>query len=298
MRLHRIAGRSISRWAATLLRQKIVNVTNCNSDMTTKIEKERWAQDAINKFVQQSCGFLVPGEEGRIAPEVGTGTIVRTKGGHYCILTARHIAEDALKKEYRLGFLGCTNPISNFVGGVLMFADDTDIGLLIVKDELATPLRNLALTQDSVSAKEQEGIVAEDTIVLTGYPAQISHYYKKESLQDIELITYWCSPEAISLDKSGRYQLEWKDAVPWRRNGTFDLPAPKGMSGGPLWRFRKPASSSIWSASNIGKIVAVQTAWNWKDTLFLEPVETWSDWFHESLSTIDKTWKCDSKMKP
>jgi len=97
------------------------------------------------------------------------------------------------------------------------------------------------------------------------------------------------SPAGISFDKNGRYQLEWKEAAVWRGNGTFDLPEPKGMSGGPLWRFRKPVSRSIWSAGEIGKIIAVQAAWDKKEVLFLEPVDRWGDWFHECLLTIDKT---------
>jgi hypothetical protein len=256
--------------------------------MTTNIEREYHAQDAINQFVQYSCAFLVPGEEGRIAADDGSGTIIRTKGDHCCILTAKHIAEDARDKQYRLGFLGCSNPIPDFVAGILLFPDDADVALLIVKDELRPALTSLTLTQDSIPTKGQQGITDEDSFVLIGYPAQMSRYYEDKSQQGFVSVTYWCPPADISSDKNGRYQLEWKDAAVWRGDRTFDLPAPKGMSGDPLWRFRKPASSSIWSAGEIGRIVAIQAAWDKKDVLFLEPVGKWGAWFHESFTTIDK----------
>lgn len=212
-----------------------MNEANSNPE-TMKIEKEHYAQNAINQFVQYSCAFLVPGPEGRIAAEVGSGIIIRTRGGHYCVLTAKHIAEDARNKQYRLGLLGCSNPIPDFVAGILLFPYDVDVALLIVKDELASPLKNLAITQDSVPTNGQEEIMGEDSLVLIGYPARISRYFEHKSQQGFISITYWCVPAGISFDKNGRYQLEWKDATVWRGNGTFDLPAPEGMSGGPLWK--------------------------------------------------------------
>ena len=144
------------------------------------------------------------------------------------------------------------------------------------------------LDQDAIPAKGQGEIADDDRLVLIGYPAQMSRYSEDKRQQGFESVTYWYPPADISFDKNGGYQLEWKDAAVWRGNRTFDLPAPKGMSGAPLWRFRKPSSSSIWSASEIGRIVAVQAAWDKKEVLFLEPVGKWSAWFHECFTIIDK----------
>src|SRR5208283_5261846 len=138
--------------------------------MTTKIEREYHAQDAINQFVQYSCAFLVPGEEGRIAADVGSGTIIRTEGGHCCILTAKHIAGDAQNKQYRLGFFGCPNPIPDFVAGILLGPKDTDVALLIIKDQFGPALTNLALFNDSAPTERQDVLADGDSLVLLGYP--------------------------------------------------------------------------------------------------------------------------------
>jgi len=256
--------------------------------MTTEIERERQARDAINQFVQYSCVFLVPGEEGRPALDVGSGTIILTEQAHCCVLTAKHVAEDARYKQYRLGFFGCSNPIPDFVSGILVFPGDVDVALLIVKDQFAPALTRLALTHQSIPKIDDYEITDEDLLLLIGYPASMSLYSEKRSMQGLTSITHWCSREAISLDKNGRYRLEWKDAVFWRARETFDLPDPGGMSGGPLWRFRKPASTSIWSAGEIGKVVAVQSAWDRKDALFLEPAGKWGAWFEECIRNIDE----------
>jgi len=58
-------------------------------------EREFQAQNAINQFVQYSCAFIVPGTQGRIASEVGSGVLIATKGGHLTVLTAKHVAEGA-----------------------------------------------------------------------------------------------------------------------------------------------------------------------------------------------------------
>ena len=261
-------------------------MTEPGSDMTMRAEREHQAQDAINQFVQHSCAFLVPGEKNRVATEVGTGAIVRTGAGHCCILTVKHVAEDARDKQYRLGFLGCSNPIPDFVWGILLYPGDVDVALLIVKDQFAPVLASRALTQNSIPLKNEEGIAHEDSLVLVGYPARMSLYNEAESQQGFVSITYWCPPADISPDRNGRYQVEWKDAILWRNEKTFELPEPKGMSGAPLWRFRKGDLSSVWLADRIGKIVAIQSAWDKKEILFLEPVDKWGTWFHERFANM------------
>ena len=252
-----------------------------------KIERENYAQDAINEFVQYSCAFLLPGSAHHMATAVGSGVIIQTEQDHFTILTAKHIAEEAKREEYRLGFFKSSNPLSDFVAGILLCPDDVDVGLLIVKDTLSSQIRHLAVNHNFVPVEDHE-IVAQDSFVLNGFPAEISRYDQNKSEQGFTVITYWCVGENVSCNGKGRYRLEWKDANVWRGNQVFDLPSPKGMSGGPLWRFRKPVSTSFWSASEIGKIIGIQSAWDQKDTVIIEPVSKWSNWFHESIVTIDR----------
>lgn len=253
-----------------------------------KFERENFAQDAINEFVQYSCAFLLPGSPHRVATDVGSGIIIQTKQDHIVILTAKHIAEEAKSEEYRLGFFKCLNPLSDFVSGILLCPNDVDVGLLIVKDTLSSQIRHLAVNHSLVFVEDHE-ILARDSLVLNGFPAEISRYDQNKNEQGFTVLTYWCVPENVSYDRKMRFRLEWKDANVWKGDRPFDLPSPKGMSGGPLWRFRKPVSSSLWTAKEIGRIIGIQSAWDKKDTTFIEPVDKWSDWFHESIGTIDQS---------
>ena len=261
-----------------------------------KIERENYAQDAINEFLQYPCVFLLPGSAHRVATAVGSGVIIQTEQNHLAILTAKHIAEETKREEYRLGFFNCTNPISDFVAGILLCPDDVDVGLLIVKDTLSTQIRNLAVTHNLVPVEDYE-IVDKDSLVLNGFPAEIFRYDQNKNEQGFTVLTYWCVPENVSFNGKGRYRLEWKDANVWREDRAFDLPSPEGMSGGPLWRFRKPVSTSLWSALETGKIIGIQSAWDRKETAIIEPVSKWSNWFHESIVTIDKSLR-ETNLKP
>lgn len=256
--------------------------------MLMKIKRENYAQDAINEFVQYSCVFLIPGSAHRVATAVGSGVIIQTQKDHLTVLTAKHIAEETNREEYRLGFFNCSNPLSDFVAGILLCPDDVDVGILIVKNTPSSQIRQLAVNHNVVPVEDHE-ILAQDSLVLNGFPAEISRYDQNRSEQGFTVLTYWCVPENVSYNGKGRYRLEWKDANVWGGDRTFDLPSPKGMSGGPLWRFRKPASTSLWSVQKIGKIIGIQSAWDRKDTAIIEPVNKWSDWFHESIATIDRT---------
>ncbi len=250
-------------------------------------DRERHAQDAINQFLQYSCVFILPGSEGRIASDLGSGVIITTKSDHLVILTAKHVAKDAKREEHRLGYFKCSNPVPNFVAGIIFSPGDVDVALLIVKDELTQPLKQLAISCEAIPTIDFE-IHEKDILILNGFPGEVSYYSKERSEQGFLLITHWCFLSSKSLDEKGRYRVEWENAVNWRSDGDFELPSPKGMSGGPLWRFRKPPDNYIWSPGEIGKIIGIQSAWIGNKTLLIEPVHRWASWFHESLETIDE----------
>jgi len=254
--------------------------------METK--RENYAQDAINNFVQYSCAFLIPGSAHHLAAAVGSGIIIQTERGHLTVLTAKHIAEETRREKYRLGYFKCSNPLSEFVAGIMLGPDDVDVAILIVKNALYCQIRHLAVNHTVIPVEDFE-ILPQDSLVLNGFPAEISYYDQKRSEQGFTVLTYWCVPDCISYNGNGRYRLEWKDANIWRDDQTFDLPSPEGMSGGPLWRFRKPASNSLWYGQKTGRIIGIQSAWDRKDTAIIEPANKWSDWFHESIKTIDRS---------
>lgn len=252
-------------------------------------ERELQAQNAINEFVQKPCVFILPGVEGQKATGVGSGILITTKRKHLAVLTAEHIAKPARELEYRLGFFRCMNPIPNFVAGIIPCPGDIDVGLLIVRDELKQPLEQLAIASEVVPTADFE-IEERDSLILNGYPWELSYYRGERSEQGFWVLTYRCLLSPESLDDKGRYRVEWKDAVHWRSGNDFELPSPEGISGGPLWRFRKPPKNAIWASGEIGKIMGIQSAWDRKETTIIEPVSKWAGWFHESLEKIDESF--------
>jgi hypothetical protein len=252
-------------------------------------ERELQAQKAIKEFVQKSCVFILPGAEGQKATGAGTGIIITTRGKHLAVLTAEHIAKPAIELEYRLGYFMCSNPIPNFVSGIIPFQGDVDVALLILKEELKQPLEQLAIKFEAVPTADFE-VDEKDSLILNGFPWELSYYSKERSEQGFWVITYRCLLCSESLDAKGRYRVEWKDAVLWRSEKDFELPSPEGISGGPLWRFRKPHKDAIWAPGEIGKIIGIQSAWDRKGTVLIEPVSKWAAWFHESLEKIDESF--------
>lgn len=254
-----------------------------------QIDKEQNAQNAINQYVQKSCAFILPHSEHQFSHWVGSGLIIQTNGSNIVILTAKHIAENAHREKYSLGYFICSNPLSDFVAGIILFPHDIDVALLVVKDSLAGSIKDLSINPYALSVDGKD-IMERDSIILIGYPWQMSDRDHEGNEQGFTSITYWCVPENISLDGQDRYRLEWEDATIWRGKQIFDLPSPGGMSDGPLWRFRKPVETLLWSASSIGKIIGIQSAWDKKGTLFIEPIRKWRDWLNDSLDVVDQTF--------
>lgn len=248
--------------------------------------RERHAEDAIKQFIQKSCAFLLPGNDGQRAEEIGSGVIIETKNKHYIVLTARHIAEDARRNELRLGYFLCENPISDFVSGIMYHNDeDIDVAILIIKKSLVSLVKPNAISSSSVPA-EKAKIQEQNRIVLIGYPAQMSSLNERTKEQGFRSITYWCGPPSIEPSSKGKLCLEWKNAQMDGKD--YALPPPNGMSGGPLWLFQKPAASCFWSADKIGKIIGIQSGWDRRENLIIEPVQRWCDWFHQSLDIVDQ----------
>jgi hypothetical protein len=250
------------------------------------IDIENIAKKAINQFVHYSCAFLIPGSETSPVTDVGSGIIIETKKNHLCILTAEHVAEDAKRHEYRLGYYKCSNQIVDFVHGVILCSNNIDVGLLIIKDQYIPQLKHLAIKFDRVP-KKQQGI-DEGHLILCGFPGEMTRYNQKENYVGFTVLTYWCEPDNVIFDKKGRYNIKWNDAFDSDGNDII-LPSPGGMSGGPLWSFAKPSSDSIWNPHEIGKIIGIQSAWDEKNhTTFIYPVSKWGEWFHESIGAVDQ----------
>jgi hypothetical protein len=253
-------------------------------------DQERFGEDAINQYILRSSVFLVPGRHGDKPDDIGSGTIICTPKSNFVVLTAKHVAEDAQRKEYRLGYGVGINPLSDFVAGILLPPGEVDVALLIVKESLSPILAERSIKPESVAHHNNE-ILDDDCLILNGFASSLTRYNEKNNIYGLVSITYWrCKLSLEKYDEKGRYRVEWKDAEQFRGNESLDLPEPYGISGGPLWRFRKSPKSPVWSPAGIGNIVGIQSAWDGKEILLVEPVQKWGHWFKDSIETVDRNY--------
>jgi hypothetical protein len=250
--------------------------------------KDKYAKDAINEFIQYSCAFVIPGEEDTLAKGVGSGTILHTPKDRIAILTAKHIAKNTISENYRLGYYKCETLINDFVAGVLLHPEDVDVALLLVKDVFSQILKKYSVTVNSVPHENFE-LTENSVLLLCGYPSGIVQTNLKEGIQGFISMTYWCDMPLKESDKKERIRLEWGDARTWGSNESIDLPSPEGISGGPLWCFQRPDVNAIWDPGSIGKIIGIQSAWDRKDIVILEPIKKWVDWFNKSVDQIERS---------
>lgn len=250
-------------------------------------QEETSAKSAIVDFLQRTCVFIVNGSEGSAATDVATGVVFKSLTGKYVILTARHFENTLKYHECRLGFHKCDDALSNFMYGYIPFDGDVDIALIVVKDGFEYVLDKLSLPVSCVPCN----ISADnsvDSFVLSGFPSKVVRLSKDNHVQGFCVLSYWCFLDNLSYDEKGRYQLEWDDAMEWNSENPFELPDMEGMSGGPLWRFRANHINEIWSPDRIGQIVGIQSSWNGKNVAYLEPVDKWGKWFHDSIIKLDE----------
>ena len=250
-------------------------------------EREEQGHRAINDFVAQSCVFILPGGGPPPAPEIGSGTILTTPNGRMVVLTAKHVALDARTRKYSLGYYKCLNVISDFVAAVIVNPGDVDVALLLVKQQLTASLGFIAAKTSNIPRAAFE-IRPGDVLVVNGFPYQASYFRDKEAEQGFNVLTYWCHDGAPARDSHGRYRIPWRDFPGSEADVDLGSLSPGGMSGGPLWSFRRPPSNAVWSPGLIGSIVGVQSAWDTGDTLFIEPIDRWGGWFHEAIQQIDE----------
>jgi len=252
----------------------------------TWLEREQQGRDAVNSFLAQACVFLLPGAGPPPAPDVASGTLISTPSGHLVVLTAKHIAAEAITSKYRLGYHRCPDVIPDFVAGVALHPDNVDVGLMLVKNSAVPTLRDLPVSYTSVPNDGSESS-AGDALVINGFPAAASYYTETQAVQGFHLFTYWCHDGEPPVDARKRYRLAWRNLPGVESDVDFQAVPPGGMSGGPLWSFRNAPLGSVWSPVGTGRLIGIQSSWDRKDTLFVEPLAKWSAWFHKTVQHVD-----------
>jgi len=100
-------------------------------------------------------------------------------------------------------------------------------------------------------------------------------------------VTYGTGLQDPEHDERGRLRIAWDERV-LPGGGVIKMPNPEGISGGAVWRFRRPARDALWSPSSIGRIIGVPVSYAERThTEFAEPVDKWRMWFLRTLVDID-----------
>lgn len=260
------------------------------------------ALGALQDYARRPVVFLVDGPVGTIDIEkasAGSGTLVRTPHGRTVVLTAKH----NFKGIPATGMsIGCETPnaVSNALGARWEHPrSDVDVAITMISAEAERVFASFAVPTDSVAATHDTGFTRQNPMILCGYPAMYRRTVvqsKTTALHEFACVSY-ATLVAPDLDAEGRYEARWKEAALTSADPvfpaipvgeTFEVVHPRGISGGPLWRFRSVGEGNVWSPSKMGQIVAVATDYRARDHLELcTSVASWGDWFRETIAEID-----------
>lgn len=258
------------------------------------------AFDALHDYARDAVVFLV---DGRIGPAshhaaAGSGTLIGTAGGRTVVLSAAHNFDGVPDDGMSVG--GKTSGGVSDALETVWRHPTVDVALATLRPEAAKVFGGFALPPEQVSATSDTAFTEANPMLLCGYPAAyrrtLVNYAAGTALVEFACISYLTIVEP-ALDGQGRYRATWKEAVlteadpvvPAVKPGEeFVIAHPRGISGGPLWRFRKPASGELWAPAKMGQIVAVACSYISEDSIECCPsVAAWGDWFRETIASID-----------
>ena len=181
-----------------------------------------------------------------------------------------------------------------------------DVALALLKPDAAKLFTHAALSCDVVAETDEEDPEGEMTMIC-GFPAlyrraAVDHQNKKV---DVGFASVTYSTDVNGKDDKGRYRVSWGEGelsgtVPLRAQSAanhlgieqgqiFDLAHPGGISGGPLWRFRKVPKTEVWDPSKLARLIGVASTYlKPPDNIeFCPSVATWGDWLRETIAKID-----------
>ncbi|HEX2870836.1 MAG TPA: hypothetical protein VHP33_06255 [Polyangiaceae bacterium] len=266
------------------------------------------ASDALNDFAGGALVFLLEGEinaESALAPN-GSGTVLRTPGGHVVVLSARHVFEDDPPAQFALGGRAVQHGVPDAIGEQF-WHPSVDVAVARLKPTAAALFAHAALPCDLVAGTNEEDPEG-DTAMICGFLARyrrtaVDHSNRRVD-HDFASVTY--STDVNGKDERGRYRVAWGEGelsgtIPASASDAarqlgikvgqlFDLAHPGGISGGPLWRFRKEwRKSEVWEPSKAGRLIGIASSYlPPPDSIeFCPSVATWGDWFRDTIAKID-----------
>jgi hypothetical protein len=260
------------------------------------------ALGALQDYARRPVVFLVDGPIGTIEIEkakAGSGTLVRTPRERTVVLTAKHNFEGVPPTGMSIGG-GTPNGVSNALGARWEHpSSDVDLAVTMISTEAERAFGGFAVPTEVVAAATDTDFSKQNPMILCGYPA----LYRRTLVQSTTALhEFACASYATSvapdLDAKGRYEAHWNEgaltsadpvfpAIP--PGETFEIVHPRGISGGPLWRFRSGGDQAIFGRpTRWGRSLRSATDYNPPDHLELcTSVSVWGDWFRETIAKID-----------
>lgn len=247
-------------------------------------------EKSICNYVEKSCVFLIPGKVGEIAEYVGSGLLLSTSNQNLVILTAGHVVKDARKEEFRLGFYKCKDSIGNFIKGIIFHPDNSvDLSLVIPDVTKVKSILSHYVDSEKIFYFNERSITGSYKI-LTGFPSSLVADTGSDNnkIQGFICMTYLCEFGRLKYDEHRKICINWDDLVV--HNTDISLGRnfkPSGMSGGPLWIFPPIEPPEVWSPDKHSYVIGIQSKWNKKKLLKVEPLSPHFKWLKEKLKVID-----------
>jgi hypothetical protein len=252
----------------------------------------------MHGYARQALAFLVDGpiDARTSTAAAGSGTVLKTADGHVVVLTAKHVIEEMPEGGICVGSTGIDG-IADAVARRWMHPTE-DVAVALLSSDAQERFVSSALPADVVPASSDTQFLEENPMLICGFPSA----YRKtlvDRAADRACVEFFSTSYLTVvdplLDERGRYRVTWKEAVlsehdrvePAVKPGEiFVIRHPRGISGGPLWRFRRPEKTALWAPAKMANLVGIASTY--LDGIeFCPSVAVWGDWFRETLSSID-----------
>lgn len=208
-----------------------------------------------------------------------TGVLYRI-GDRHLILTASHAGRDGdhdLRAILNNGAIHCILPNQDGALPIPLTApagvhgtevDGRDVAFIDLPEKLAAEVRRYYrfISHDEVNPGDNERAWF---YLLVGYPEDWSLRKVGPAHLKSEPLVFLLRPYAGDIDPDARYEQGMhvlfgfeREAVDLRERKRVDLPKPRGMSGGGIWRVTAQSDSGIQSASSsFISLVGIQNRW-------------------------------------
>jgi hypothetical protein len=264
------------------------------------LEVKMQALLALQTYAMRPVVFMLDGPLAGfqlLEAKAGSGLVLRTPRGRTVVLTARHNFDDLPQSGMSIG--GRVS-VADALGPRWEHPNpEVDIAITGLKPDAEQMLSVLAVPTSVVAASSDTAFTRENPMILCGFPALYRRTLPRDAKtadHEFSCMSYATTVEP-DLDSEGRYLAEWKEGaltekdpvLPAIKPGeTFEIVHPRGISGGPLWRFRSTPEGQLWSPEAKGMIVGIATDYRERTSRQLCPsVAVWGDWFSETVAAID-----------